>query len=99
MLVRYFTYIFLGVKPFLYYQTQGHLSRSGSNIKVTVFEKTSIAGALVFDKHSLLFLKTLSVRIVLTYDFMERASLSPVTHETNISRAWANLVHYYNVYY
>ena len=29
--------IFLAAKPFLFYQSQGHLSRS--NIKVTVFEK------------------------------------------------------------
>ena len=36
-------------------QIQGHLSRS--NIKVTVFEKIAIVGALVFHKHILFNLR------------------------------------------
>ena len=43
----------LGVKPFLQYHSQGHLSRSRSNIKVTVFAKLAVAGAFVFHKHML----------------------------------------------
>ena len=33
--------------------SQGHLSRSRSNIKVTVTKKIAVAGALAFHKHSL----------------------------------------------
>ena len=42
--LSYFTFIFLWVKPFLYYQSQGHLSRPRSNIKVTVFLRNSCCG-------------------------------------------------------
>ena len=40
-------------RPFSWYLVQGHQSRSRSNIKVRVFKKMAIAGALVFHKHNL----------------------------------------------
>ena len=51
--LSHFTYVFFGVKPFLWYQSQGHPSRS--NIKVIVSKKMALAGALVFYKHSMIF--------------------------------------------
>ena len=50
----------LGVKPFFYYQSQGHWSRSRLHIKVTVFEKKmAVAGELVLNKHSLFLVNIL----------------------------------------
>ena len=56
--LSYLTYVLLWVKPFLKYQSQDHLSRSRSNIKVTVFEKMAIVGAFMFHKHILFFSST-----------------------------------------
>ena len=39
--LSYFTCVFLGVRPFLWYQGQDHLPRSRSNIKVTLSAKNS----------------------------------------------------------
>ena len=41
----YFTLVYLVTRPFCWYQVQGHLLRS--NIKVTVFGKMAVEGALV----------------------------------------------------
>ena len=41
-------------RPLCWYQVQSHLSKLRSNIKVTVFEKMAVAGALVFYIHILL---------------------------------------------
>ena len=46
-------YIPLGKALSIEKKSQGHLSRSRSNIKVTDFEKMAFTGALVFHKHSL----------------------------------------------
>ena len=40
-------------RPLCWYHIQGHLSRSRSNIKVTVFKKKAVAGALVFHRLNL----------------------------------------------
>ena len=45
--LSYFTY------PFLWYQSQGRLLRSKSNVKVTIFEKMAVARVFVFHKHIL----------------------------------------------
>ena len=47
----YFTCVFLGVRHFLWYQDQGHLSRSRSNIKVIIFRKVAVTGAFMFLKY------------------------------------------------
>ena len=48
-----FHIVFLVIRPFLWYQGEGHLLRSRSNIKVTLRKKSGPFGALVFCKHSL----------------------------------------------
>ena len=50
-----YTCIFLRVKAFFSYHSQGHLSRSRLNIKVTVLEKMAVEGAFMFYKHILVF--------------------------------------------
>ena len=67
--LSYFTYIFLWVKPFRQYQSQGYLSKSRSNIKVTVLEKMAIAGALVFHQH------------ILFHNVLEKLFLTAVTSQ------------------
>ena len=52
-MVRNRTLVFLGVRPFLSYQDQGHLSSQGQ-ISRSLFSKKGLTGALsVFHKHGL----------------------------------------------
>ena len=46
--LSYFTCVFRLVRPFLRYEGEGHLSRSKSNITVTVFKKMVDVGSFLF---------------------------------------------------
>ena len=45
--LSYFTCVFRLVRPFLQYQGEGHLSRSRSNITVTVFKEMADVGVIL----------------------------------------------------
>ena len=63
-------------RPFCWYQVHGHQSRS--SIKVTVFEKMAVGGALVFHKHSLF-----------SFDFLHSLTLNSLPKDKIL--AWSIL--------
>ena len=49
--------MYLDTRPFCWYQVQGHLSKSRSNIKVAIFKKRQLPGHRRFTNTSCSFVK------------------------------------------
>ena len=68
MELSYFTFVFLVVRPFVWYQGEGHLFGSRSNIKVTYLKKIGhCRGHSYFTNASSFFIKTEKSVIFFSY--------------------------------